>query len=220
MKEYKRFFILSFMAALSFSACESNSQTVVYTGVDIGEQFWSPDNLDVAAFRNGDLIGEAKTYDEWKAAGAKGKPAWCFYENDIGNGQSYGRLYNWYAVNDVRGLCPTGWHVPSNTEWTELTDYLGGEDTSGAGMKSTSGWTDDWGQNGNGNNSSGFAGLPGGRRDSDGAFFGVGGEGNWWSSTESSEFSAKYQYLSIENGNAYWNFNPKSNGASVRCLMD
>jgi hypothetical protein len=93
--------------------------------VTIGSQVWMTKNLDVATFRNGDPIPQAKTYEEWEKAGENKQPAWCYYDNDPANGAKYGKLYNWYTVADPRNVCPVGWHVPTDAEWTVLTDYLG-----------------------------------------------------------------------------------------------
>jgi uncharacterized protein (TIGR02145 family) len=144
----------------------------------IGNQVWTNENLNVEHFRNGDLIPESKTATEWEAAGNAKKPAWCYYDNDPKNGKKYGKLYNWYAVNDTRGLAPDGWHVPTDLEWPLLEFNLG--DDAGKKMKSSSGWN----HNGNGTNSSGFAGLPGGCRFYDGSFGNVGSIGCWWSASE------------------------------------
>ena len=116
------------------------SQTGTNKSVQIGAQTWTTENLNVSTFRNGDPIMEAKTNEEWENAGKNKQPAWCYYENDPKNGDKYGKLYNWYAVNDPRGLAPTGWHVPTDAEWTILSDFLGGESTAGKKMKSLSGW--------------------------------------------------------------------------------
>jgi uncharacterized protein (TIGR02145 family) len=107
----------------------------VYKTVVIGNQTWMAENLNVASFRNGDPIPEAKTKEEWDKATAEGKPAWCYYNNDTANGKIYGKLYNFHAVDDTRGLAPKGWHVPSDSEFTILTDYLGGESIAGKKMK-------------------------------------------------------------------------------------
>ena len=189
--------------------------------VTIGKQVWMTRNLDVSTFRNGDPIPEAKTEGEWKAYNQAGEPAWCYYNNDPANGAKYGRLYNWYAVSDPRGLAPKGWHIPSDQEWTVLTDYLGGEKKAGAKMKSKQGWDED----GNGTNSSGFSGLPGGLRYSDGIFDYVVDYGYWWSSTENNTGSgtAWFRALNYNYGGVgvYRNYySSKENGLSVRCLRD
>jgi uncharacterized protein (TIGR02145 family) len=186
--------------------------------VTIGSQVWSTQNLSTAKFRNGDPIIEAKTDAEWKTAGENGQPAWCYYKNIPANGVKYGKLYNWFAVNDPRGLAPAGFHIPTDEELTTLTSYLGGEDIAGKKMKSTSGWID----NGNGNNNSGFLGLPGGCRDDYGSFGSVGdkSEGGWWSSSESVTSSAWYRSLFYSNIRATHNYLGKQFGFSVRCLKD
>jgi uncharacterized protein (TIGR02145 family) len=94
-------------------------------GVKIGNQIWQSKNLDVETFKNGDVIPEAKSDEEWERAGENNEPAWCYYDNDSENGKKYGKLYNHFAVSDTRGLCPTGWHVPSDEEWTRLETFLG-----------------------------------------------------------------------------------------------
>ena len=163
-----------------------------------------------------DPIPEAKTDEEWQKAGEKKQPAWCYYDNDPKNGEKYGKLYNWYAVTDSRVLAPKGYHVPSDEEWTKLTDYLGGKGVAGEKMKSTSGWFDD----GNGSNESGFSGLPGGFRFSSGTFDFIRSYGGWWSSTESHTFSAWYHGLDYTFGDVDRNVFGKGSGFSVRCLRD
>ncbi len=106
-------------------------------GIKIGTQTWSAKNLDVSTFRNGNPIPEAITNEEWEKAGKQGKPVWCYYNNDPKNGKIYGKLYNWYAVNDKRGLAPEGWHVPTDAEWATLITYLGGKDVAGGKLKET-----------------------------------------------------------------------------------
>jgi uncharacterized protein (TIGR02145 family) len=109
--------------------------------VTIGTQVWMKENLNVSTFRNGEPIPEAKTAEEWKAAGEAKQPAWCYYDNDPKNGAKYGKLYNWYAVNDPRGIAPVGWHVPNNSEWDNYKNYFNnfynGELDE---IKSKSGW--------------------------------------------------------------------------------
>jgi len=188
----------------------------VFKSVRIGSQVWTAENLNVDRFRNGDPIPQAKTDEEWKRAGENQQPAWCNYGNDSKNGESYGKLYNWYAVNDRRGLAPQGWHIPSDAEWTQLTDFLGGESIAGAKMKSTSGWKD----NGNGTNTSGFNGLPGGYRDIYGTFNYIGYLGGWWSSAESNTSGAWCRALYCDLGSIFREYNNKEVGLSVRCLRD
>jgi uncharacterized protein (TIGR02145 family) len=174
-------------------------------------------NLDVSNFRNGDPIPEAKTNEEWVKAGENEQPAWCYYDNNPANGAKYGKLYNWYAVNDSRGLAPTGYHIPSDAEWTTLENFLGGD--AGKKMKSTNGWNDQ----GNGTNSSGFNGLPGGLRSFNGAkksFGSIGYFGFWWSSTESGTGTAWMRDLDCINGNVTRRDYFKPIGFSVRCLRD
>ncbi len=180
--------------------------------VTIGSQVWTSKNLDVATYRNGDVIPQVEDYKAWEDLTTG---AWCYYENDASNGTKYGKLYNWYAVNDPRGLAPNGYHIPTDAEWTQLSDYLGGEE-AGTKMKSTSGWV----ENGNGTNRSGFSGLPGGFRPNYGSFDYIGTGGFWWSSTESSADFAGTRYLVYTKTNVKWLNNYKSKGCSVRCLRD
>ena len=184
--------------------------------VKIGNQVWTNENLNVDHFRNGALIPEAKTAEEWEAAGNAKRPAWCYYDNDPANRNKYGKLYNWYAVNDTRGLAPTGWHVPTDSEWTILSTYLGGESVSGAKMKSTSGWK----ASGNVTNSSGFSGLPGGYRNFFGGFGDFGSNGYWYSASEANGSDAWNQKLYDDDSNLYRTISLKKYGFSVRCVRD
>jgi len=188
--------------------------------VTIGKQVWMSENLNVDKFRNGDPIPEAKTDEEWKKAGENGQPAWCYYKNNPDNGDRYGKLYNWYAVNDSRGLAPEGWKIPSDEDWSRLTDFLGGESVAGKKMKYTDFWADNDGESGNGTNESGFSGLPGGFRYGNGSFYGVGKDGSWWSSTETGTLIAWSRSLDYSVGNVYGYNYGKTFGFSVRCLRD
>jgi len=183
--------------------------------ITIGSQVWMTKNLDVSTFRNGDTIPQAKTSEEWENAGNINQPAWCYYDNDPANGTKYGKLYNWCAVYDQRGLAPIGYHIPTDEEWTQLTDYLGGENVAGAQMKSKSGWED----NGNGTNSSGFSGLPGDHRG--GSISYIGHTGVWWSSSEYPlRGYAWVRELHSSVGSVIRNYFTKDFGFSVRCLRD
>jgi uncharacterized protein (TIGR02145 family) len=185
-------------------------------GIRIGSQVWSTENLNVSKFRNGDDIPEAKTDEEWVMAGKKKQPAWCYYDYDSKNGIIYGKLYNWYAVIDPRGLAPLGFHIPTDAEWSILIDYLGGTSVAGKKMKSTNGWYD----NGNGVNSNGFSGLPGGYRFENGLFSSIGVYGLWWSSTELTIFNTWNRSLSYKDGKVARSGSSKETGLSVRCLRD
>ncbi|MFM7671278.1 MAG: fibrobacter succinogenes major paralogous domain-containing protein, partial [Bacteroidota bacterium] len=210
LKKYLMKRLIAVIAASVFTL-QSIAQTVT-----IGTQVWMTKNLDISTFRNGDPIPQAKTDEEWKKAGDNTQPAWCYYENDPANGAKYGKLYNWYAVSDSRGLAPVGYHIPSDDEWTILTDYLGGAEKAGAKMKSKQGWAED----NNGTNSSGFSGLPGGFRSLVGTFGYIGKFGGWWSFAEYSTDSAWYRYLSSNGGDVGRSLDDKGEGFSVRCLWD
>ena len=191
----------------------------IYKSVRIGKQEWMSQNLNVDHFRNGDIIPEAKTKEEWVRAGEENQPAWCYYDNNISNGEKYGKLYNFYAVIDTRGLAPYGWHVPSDAEWTSLTDYLsvnGHSGTEGTDLKATS----DWKKGGNGTDDYGWLGLPGGSRNLDGPFYDVGCFGYWWSSSQYSAGSALGRGLNNVNDYVYRVDGNKEYGFSVRCLRD
>ncbi len=107
--------------------------------IAIGKQIWMTENLNVTHFRNGDPIPEAKTKDEWVTANKQGKPVWCYYENDPKNDGKYGRLYNWFAVSDTRGLAPIGWKIPEFEDLNLLDTYLWGD--VGLKLKNDSGWS-------------------------------------------------------------------------------
>jgi uncharacterized protein (TIGR02145 family) len=189
------------------------------TVLKIGTQLWMSKNLDVNKFANGDIIPEAKSKEEWEQAGENGKPAWCYYDNDPINGAKYGKLYNWYAVNDPRGLAPTGWHIPSDKEWTTLVNYLGGESIATNKMKSTHGWD----ENGNGNNQSAFSALPGGFRYGYGSFDSGGYYTTWWSSTELDTDSDQIITRSLNydrTSTLEIVHNRKKYGFSVRCVKN
>jgi len=185
--------------------------------VVIGTQQWMEKNLDVMTYRNGDIIPQVTSATEWAALTTG---AWCWYDNSAANGAIYGKLYNWYAVNDPRGLAPQGWHIPTNAEWTTLNALLGGVAAAGGKMKTTgtTTWTT---PNTSATNESGFAGLPGGNRyNSDGAFSGVGSSGIWWSATEINSAVAWLRFLSYDNAFRWRDLDYKAYGLSVRCLRD
>ncbi len=221
MKILKTFILLTFLG-LNIALQAQEPATI-----KIGSQEWATKNLDVMTFRNGDSIPEAKTNEEWEEASEKGRPAWCYYENDPKNGEKYGKLYNWYAVNDSRSLAPKGYHVPSKAEWDVLLKTLGGNTiAAGKKLKSTEGWVeyvnDEDGRTYyfNGTNQSGFLGLPGGSRGKFGNFDDVGNDADWWSKTEDDKTSACFYNLFYFDDGVYEGYGDKGIGLSVRCLRD
>ena len=198
------------------------SNAGAYEEVQIGKQIWMSKNLDATHFRNGDPIPEAKTDKEWEKAGKKKQPAWCYYNNDPKNGKKYGKLYNWYAVNDIRGLAPVDYHIPSDVEWTEIVQYLGGEDKAGEKLKNNSGWKNDGDifSLSTGNNESNFSGLPAGSRYGNGVFYGKNQECYWWSESEFNTAYAWLRYLSYGYIRVDRSYQEKEQGLSVRCIKD
>ncbi|MEA3495339.1 MAG: fibrobacter succinogenes major paralogous domain-containing protein [Bacteroidota bacterium] len=211
---------------------------LIFAAFNIGYQVWMAENLNVEKFRNGDPIPHAKTREEWEKARGNKEPAWCYYDNDPVNGVWYGKLYNWYAVNDPRGLAPEGWHVPSDDEWTKLTDYLEGEDNAGGKLKQTG--IKHWNSpnlniphlktaspnyiatNFRVTNETGFTALPGGSRNDYGYFNSIGYNGRWWSATatEYSDSNACFRCMSYSYSSVSRHDLNKACGLSVRCLRD
>ncbi len=194
------------------------SQIKAQTGITIGNQVWMNRNLDVATYRNGDPIPHVTDDSTWEKLTTG---AWCYYKNDSATyGAVYGKLYNWYAVNDPRGLAPAGWHVASDSEWIKLDSYLGGY-KSGEGALKEKGKTHWHRPNLKATNSSGFTGLPGGWRDDfRGHFKGLSYLAYWWTSTRHSEKYAYARQLEYLNGFLTGSFFPPTNGFSVRCVKD
>ena len=208
---------LEIKSSTGWTSLTTPSTTAVFLPtIVIGTQQWMEKNLEVVTYRNGDIIPQVTDATAWAGLTTG---AWCYYNNDVANGAIFGKLYNWYAVNDTRGLAPTGWHIPTDAEWTILTDKLGGASVAGGKMKSvgTTRWTT---SDTSETNESGFTGLPGGYRYYSGTFNGVGNYGFWWSSTQFGTTSAWLRYLYFYNGTAYRDYNDKKFGFSVRCLRD
>jgi uncharacterized protein (TIGR02145 family) len=184
--------------------------------VTICNQTWMLKNLDISTYRNGDVIPEVQDNTTWSNLTTG---AWCYVLNNTNYGLVYGKLYNWYAVNDPRGIAPVGWHVPTDVDWTELSDCLGGWEEAGGKMKEAG--TTHWAfPNTGATNSSGFTGLPGSYRFIYGAFNTVGIIGAWWSSSEINTTDARYRYLSVfYNSLLSFDVN-KGYGLSVRCVKD
>jgi uncharacterized protein (TIGR02145 family) len=190
-----------------------------YTSVTIGTQVWMGQNLDVCYYRNGDLIPEVTDSAEWASLTTG---AWCYYNNDPTLGLIYGKLYNWYAVTDPRGLAPAGWHVASDSEWTILSNFCGG--ISGAGSELKEMGNVHWqSPNTGAKDDVGFTALPGGRRDIHGNFVYLGMFGSWWSTTvDPNNKIDNAWWISLDYSSAFFtnSSNFKMFGASVRCVHD
>ena len=187
-----------------------------YNWVGIGKQAWMAENLKVTKEADGTVIPFVTDNAEWANLGDNNTDkACCYYNNSNTNRDIYGALYTYVAAKDV---CPTGWHLPTDDEWTELEDYISNDGhfgVEGTALKATSGWYSD----GNGTDDYGFFALPGGSRHYDGTFFGV-GDGVWWSSTEDGSSSAWYRDLYYQYASVGRGAHCKSYGFSVRCVRD
>jgi uncharacterized protein (TIGR02145 family) len=187
-----------------------------YLPVTICNQIWTKSNLNVSHYRNGDEIPQVTDPSQWSTLTTG---AWCYYNNDPANGAIYGKLYNWYAVNDPRGLAPQGWHIPTDAEWTTLTNCLGGTSIAGGKMKEVG--TTHWNApNTNATNISGFKGLPGGNRGNDGNHYFINGYGNWWSSTLHTTNHPWSRALAYNNAIVGINDLDSNYGFSIRCVKD
>jgi uncharacterized protein (TIGR02145 family) len=203
----------SYSAEISFITSSSPIPTVT-----ICSQVWMDKNLDVSTYRNGDPIPQVTDPTQWANLTTG---AWCYFNNDPAMGAIYGKLYNWYAVNDPRGLAPAGFHVPTDVEWSTLTACLGGSVPAGAAMKEAgfAHWNSpNWGAT----NSSGFTALPGAYRHYDGSFDlnNLGNIGLMWSSTEANATLAWLRFLVNYLPDLGRNFYDKVDGMSVRCIRD
>ncbi len=198
----------------SIAQSKGISQKYAFITVQIGNQLWMAENLNVDRFINGDIIPEARTIEDWKLAGRKKQPAWCYYKNDPLNGNRYGKLYNWYAVNDSRGLSPQGWHLPNEQDWTQLLSHLGGEYMASVKMKSPESGE----ENVNFNIDSSFNAKQGGYRDQSGYFYSINYADFWWIRREGNDIAAWYQVLNCANSTFNKNQGYKDEGFSVRCI--
>jgi uncharacterized protein (TIGR02145 family) len=183
-----------------------------YNTVWINNRQWMKENLKTTKYRDGSDIPNVSDNGVWDYLST---PAYCWYNNDIANKPIYGALYNWFVV-DTKNLCPTGWHVSTDAEWTALSDYLGGAAIAGTKLRATSGWDN----NGNGTDNYGFSALPGGSRDGSGAFSGVGNTGYWWSSTQYDALSAWNRYIQGDYGGVLRFNYSRVFGFSVRCVRN
>lgn len=186
-----------------------------YPVVQIGPMSWMGTNLDVAHYRNGDLIPEVKNPEGWATLTTG---AWCYNDNRQENGKTYGKLYNWYAVTDQRGLAPEGWHVATDSEWTALAELLGGVDKAGGALKANRYWKDSRSLS---TKESGFDALPAGaKRDTDGKFLLPGEYSRLWSATEISAEAAWCRSLGYFDAALRKGKASKKTGFSVRCVKN
>ncbi|MCG8582670.1 MAG: fibrobacter succinogenes major paralogous domain-containing protein [Bacteroidales bacterium] len=185
-----------------------------YSIVKIGDQLWLGENLKTTKYNNGTSIALEENDIAWSSLSTA---AFCWYDNNkTMYGDTYGALYNWYTV-DTKKLCPIGWHVPTDEEWTTLVELLGGEDVAGGSLKESG--TSHWNYPNEGaNNSSGFTGLPSGSRSD--LFHSLGEGARWWSSTQFDATNSSALSVSYTYGTAFWYNYTKSHGYSVRCIRD
>jgi uncharacterized protein (TIGR02145 family) len=187
-----------------------------YKVVTIGNRDWMAMNLKTTKYNDGTPIPLVTVEAGWARLSS---PGYCWYKNEEESfKESYGALYNWYTINTGK-LCPVGWHVPDDNEWTLLTNYLGGENVAGGKLKQTGSdyWVD---PNTGATNERGFSALPGGFRYYDGKFFDFGFSGYWWSSGELSASRAWFRFIYYNETNFYRFDNSKNNGFSVRCIRN
>jgi uncharacterized protein (TIGR02145 family) len=219
----------------SFTECK-DGDNVNYPVIVIGTQTWMAENLKTITYRNGVAIGTTIPYNKDISAETEPKYQWA-YDGNENNVPVYGRLYTWYAVADTRNVCPTGWHVPSDDEWTTMRDYLiaNGYNFDGTtsgnniakSLASTTNWNSSAVSGAVGNtdypayrNKTGFTALPGGDRGASGPFYSVGNVGYWWSGKELETTSAWYHYMNSTTKGVNRNTLSKKYGFSVRCVRD
>jgi uncharacterized protein (TIGR02145 family) len=225
MKFFLRTSGLIIIILLIYSCKKEDSNTIKdgdgtgYTSIKIGTQIWMAGNLKTTRYSNGDLIGTTTPSSRNIESESSPKYQWA-YDGNESNVQTYGRLYTWYAAADSRNVCPVGWHLPTDAEWTTLISFLGGEYVAGDKLKE-SGLTHWLTPNTGANNSSRFTALPGGFRYQAGAYEDIGNYGHWWSSTDASSGYAWFRTLNYVNSNTgRANHLNKQNGFSIRCIKD
>jgi len=236
MKQSK-YFLLTVMVIVSLLVLFAHAQNTQQESrefnpktVKIGDQTWMAENLNVTTFRNGDSIPEARTNEEWKKAGEEGKPVWCYYNNNSEKGEIYGKLFNWYAVNDPRNLAPEGWHVATDEEWKKLEMYLGMSQLeadsirwrgTNEGGKLKEIGTTHWSKPNTGAvNEIGFFALPGGLRFGNGLFYFMGDFAGFWTATEGRSGLALYRSFSNKHSGITRDDYNKNHGFSVRLVRD
>ena len=186
----------------------------IYDVVIINNQYVMADNLKVTHYRNGEEIPHIISDSDWANINDNNSHgAYSYYSNNETLQDMYGNLYNWYTISDGRGVCPVGWHVPDNGEWTLIVNSLGGIDIAGEKMKDDIYW--------NGTNESGFSSLPGGRRSGEyGSYSEMGEQGTYWSSTSAGGWLTTSWAQVTSGDHVYISNNDKSGGISIRCIQD
>ena len=200
---------------------QPNSLTVtdidgnVYTTVTIGTQTWMVENLKVTHYRNGDIIPNITDATQWGNLTIGG---WCYYNNDVQNNNIYGKLYNWFTVSDTRNVSPTGWHIPTDADWTTLATFLGGMSIAGGKMKATTLWNS---PNSGATNTSGFTGYPNGWRGITGSFNSFGTNGDWWAFGLDGTGNPLGRGLYFGDAQLYLDGGIiKQSGYAIRCIKD
>jgi uncharacterized protein (TIGR02145 family) len=219
--------IIIFLLSLSISfksIAQGSTETVkdfdgnIYKTLKIGTQVWMAENLKATKYSDSDSIYTTTPATLDITNETTPKYQWA-YDGNESNVEIYGRLYTWYAATDDRNICPAGWHVPTDADWSILITYLVGASVAGGKLKETG--TTHWkSPNTGATNESGFIALPGGYRHGNGMFYDIGGTGNWWSSTEVSANNA-WCYTAYNNLRSVYKHNcNKTNDLSVRCVKD
>ena len=220
MNSYSHYLCLILLLPLLGNAQVIDVDGNEYKTKEIGTQSWMIDNLDVSKFKNGDIILEAKNIEDWNEAIESGKPMYCYYDFDKKNGETYGKLYNWFAVKDKRGLAPEGWHIPSLGEFNILIKSAGGVDEAGGNLISSSLWENKE----EATNETGFSALPSGTLYNSGNFEDLGAISYFWTRTIINETRIHYIDIwsdscfgaGVDNNDEAW----IEEGLSVRCLKD
>lgn len=208
VNSYSVMMLLTVTMVLFSTSCKHDSYT------QIGSQKWLRKNLSTTVYLNGDSIPYISDKTEWSNANYG---AWTWYENDKFYDSIYGKLYNWYAVNDKRKICPKGWHLPSAEEWEELAENMGGKESAAKFLKSEKLWEHPRAEI---DNTTGFDALPGGNRKDDGSFNGSGLSGTFWTSKETDEVNALAYFMNRAHSRVGNEAGKKTNGLSCRCIKD
>jgi len=218
----KKLLMIACGISIGISSCKKDESNVlkdadgnVYTTVTIGTQTWMVENLKTTKYNDGTPIPNVTDAYSWclLSSGAQ-----CDYDNNVSNTKTYGKLYNWYAVNTGK-LAPKGWHIPTDAEWATLTNYVGGESVAGGVLKTTG--TTNWNSpNTAATNSFGFSALPGGFRDNNGDFTYMNVWGVYWTATETNSNYAWRRPISYTYSKIFIDESRKEIGYSVRCIKN